>query len=422
MKKIKVTGEVILPAGDAGEDITTMFEESYTQRAGLRRMQSRSYEADSDFPAGSAVRYSDDNGRTWGPWEDVYAGVYSGAADGAWEILNHITYGKTYNPVHGHFVEVEMLRIMKGGHVAAYEAEWKGEFTVSDHCYLVVSGEEEAGEATFLRYEDGPELDPANPLSEEYFSRNNAYFCKPTVCPNGDILLPLGISSEKACRMLGADAEENGKNAAMIVARGAWNGKTYDLSFSRPVVICDRQSSRGVMEPTAAALESGRILVVFRGSNWLADHLRMEPGTPGFKWYCTSDDGGSTFTQPVPWHFDDGEVIYSASSISHLVRSEKNGRLYWIGNITDHHADGNYPRWPLYITEVDETYGLARKETLTMIDTKRDRESDKVQLSNFNILQDRETGNIELRLVKFGQLENRTYQAETWKYTIDVGE
>jgi hypothetical protein len=210
----------------------------------------------------------------------------------------------------------------------------------------------------------------------------------------------------------------------IIVWRGTWNGKSYDLSMSRPEYLTDLQSSRGMDEPMVTELKSGRILVVNRGSNARSDgwKTRIEPGTPGFKWYCYSDDGGHTFTRPAPWHFDDGEVVYSAATISRFIRSGRNGKLYWIGNITSHIIDGNYPRWPLQIAEVDETYGTLIKDTLTVIDTKRETDSELVQLSNFSILEDRETGDIELYLAKIGQFGRDWLRAETWKYTITLGE
>ncbi|MDD4109145.1 MAG: sialidase family protein, partial [Prolixibacteraceae bacterium] len=137
----------------------------------------------------------------------------------------------------------------------------------------------------------------------------------------------------------------------LIIVRGKFSESrgVYDLSFSRPVVISDRRSSRGVNEPDVVMLPSGRILAVFRGSNVESKNwnTRIEPGTPAHKWYCYSDDNGKTFTDPVPWHFDDREVFYSSSSIHTFLKSIKNGKIYWIGNISDHNTSGNHPRYPL---------------------------------------------------------------------------
>ena len=113
----------------------------------------------------------------------------------------------------------------------------------------------------------------------------------------------------------------------LIVVRGRWNAATgqYDLRPSEPAVISDLKSSRGVAEPTVLVLRSGRIVVVFRGSNVISEawNTRIQKGTPAHKWYTFSDDGGKTWTEPVPWHFDTSEVFYSPATISRFLRSRE---------------------------------------------------------------------------------------------------
>ena len=66
---------------------------------------------------------------------------------------------------------------------------------------------------------------------------------------------------------------------------------------------------------------------------------------------------------------------------------------------------------------------LQKKDTVTIIDTRREGETELVQLSNFAVIDNRETGDIELYLCKFGQYEGRhIFDCETWKYTITVPE
>jgi predicted amidohydrolase len=100
---------------------------------------------------------------------------------------------------------------------------------------------------------------------------------------------------------------------------------------------------------------------------------------------------------------------------------EKNGKLYWIGNVTDHRVSGNFPRWPLCIARVDETWGTLKKDTLTVIDTVRPEESRQVQLSNFSFWQNRETGKLELFVTKIGQFPDETvWKSEVWHYGIGI--
>ena len=73
------------------------------------------------------------------------------------------------------------------------------------------------------------------------------------------------------------------------------------------------------------------------------------------------------------------------------------------------------------MAEVDEDSGLLKKESYTIIDTRREGESERVQLSNFSIIEDRETINFELSLSKLNQFDrDNTFWGEGWTYEIDV--
>ena len=423
---ISIQSEILAPMQE--ENRCVGISEKYTDFDGFRRERTETTTAQSDFAETCRVCYSDDNGRTWGPWKDVYAETFERIGDkGQHERMFYDFNADIYNPVHRHYVSVGMERIFANGHEEAYRKYWSGEVGFCDHSYLCVRKVgSDVSTPYLIKYEEGSEYDPANPLDENYFLKNNSYFGKPYVMKNGDVIFAVGPPVITCCRMLGIDAQEIFPSNpyvhhGLIIGRGRWNGEKYDLTFSRPVVISDLKSSRGVDEPLIAELNSGRILVVFRGSNVQTKNwnTRIEPGTPGHKWYCYSDDGGKTFTDPVPWHFDNGEVIYSSATISYFLRATKNGKLYWFGNITDHNVNGNYPRYPLQLVEIDETYGTAKRNTLTVIDTRREGESEFLQLSNFALLDDRETGDIECYLTKIGILGNtQVWRAPAVRYKI----
>jgi len=426
-----VKGEILSPMQD--ENRYLAIYDTYTDHAGLRRKRTEMSTGQSDFMETQRECYSDDNGCTWGPWQDTYAKTVERVGDQGQHERELLDFdADIYNPVHRHHVSVGMERIFAYGHEAAYRNYWGGKgISFSDHCYLCVRKEgSDVSTPYLIKFEEGSEYRPDNPLDENYFYKNFAYFGKPCAMKNGDVIFAVGPLVSTCCNMLGIDVQEIFPSSpqihhGLIVGRGHWNGENYDLTFSRPVVISDLKSSRGVDEPLIAELNSGRILVVFRGSNVQSKNwnTRIEPGTPGHKWYCYSDDGGKTFTDPVPWHFDNGEVIYSSATISYFLRSSKNGKLFWFGNITDHTVSGNHPRYPLQMVEVDETYGTAKHDGVTVIDTRREGESEFVQLSNFVLLDDRETGDIECYLTKIGTLGNasdRVYRGAAWKYRIHL--
>lgn len=399
----------------------------YVNGTGLRRVERKSVTGESDWSNALFERYSDDNGRTWGAWKDVYSRRYE--RKGEDEIGTD--YGnETYNPKYRHFVSVTTRRFFWGGHHKAFEGYWnRGEDGFIDHSFMTVrtDGSDEYA-MELIKYEDGADYDPDNWCDPAYTLNNRARGFDVDVLEDGTILVPLEASLRSCCRMLGLDIDSVFPSCpdimcGMIMVRGTFNEKRgqYDLTFSRPIVIGDLQSSRGVNEPAAVMLPTGRILAVFRGSNVQRDswNTRVEPGTPAHKWYCYSDDGGRTFTDPVPWHFDDREVFYSAATYSALIRSIKNRKIYWIGNISDHTAYGNYPRHPLVMAEVNHR-GLLVKDTLMTIDQREEGDSDKLQLSNFSMLQDRETGQLELYLKKLGQREGFTWWSDCYRYFIEL--
>ena len=264
-----------------------------------------------------------------------------------------------------------------------------------------------------------------------FLLNNRGFLNAPIVLKNGDIAVPVGLQMDHACEMLGLDVKEIFPSIPYIargvmLCRGKYNEETkeYDFTFSKPCVISDLKSSRGFDEPIAYELKTGRILLIMRGSNmqYAPWSTRIADDAISYKWYAYSDDGGKTFTEPRPWEFDNGEKVTSSATISAFIRSSKNGKLYWVGNVTDPKiTKGNSPRFPLHICEVDEERTVLKRDTLTVIDTRREGESENVQLSNFTLFEDRETGEFEISLIKIAQEDGApSYFAETWKYLINV--
>ena len=113
------------------------------------------------------------------------------------------------------------------------------------------------------------------------------------------------------------------------------------------------------------------------------------------------------------------EVFYSPASISYFLRSTRTGKAYWFGNITGPEAYGNHPRFPLVMAEVDEETGFLKKGTKTVVDD-RDPETDspQLQLSNFTLLEDRETRDVELYLTRLGATPGDLWRSDAYRYRI----
>ena len=186
---------------------------------------------------------------------------------------------------------------------------------------------------------------------------------------------------------------------------GEWRPSTQEY-------LSPERSARGLLEPDAAVLKDGRVLVVCRGSNTAT--------TPGRKWFSISADGGRTLSRFEALRYDDGSPFYSPSSIHTFVRSSKNGRLYWLANIVDGPPSGNGPRYPLVLAEIDEEKVAVRKDRLTTVDERGMDEPVALQLSNFSVLEDRETQNIEIYLTRLGENPEHFWQGAVYRYVFST--
>ena len=424
---MRIASEVLVPKNDNGSVEFRLMR--YASPDAPHLVETRFLTKESDFFDEQQERESLDNGASWSEWKDLPKRLYY---IGNNEILIH-ERTPVYNPVHHHYVACIMERTFVDGHEAAYrKSDYEDIQGFKDHCYIVTTGtQRQELSRRLIRYESGSEFDPQDPFSADYLEHNWAYYGGVTVLDDGDIVIPLGVPVEYCCEVLGLDVQEVFPSCpkvqkGLLVARGRWNEETlcYDLTFSRPLVISDLESSRGVDEPAIAQLKNNRLLVVIRTANvrYEPNHPRINPYAPGVKHYAYSDDGGKTFTHAMPWFFDTREYAYSSTSIHEFIRSSKTGKLYWIGNITDpQNTYGGYPRWPLVICEVDDEYGVLKKDTLDIIDTRHPGESDKVQLSNFDVFENRYTGNIEIRVPHAGAIsEAERFRGDTIRYIIDL--
>ncbi|MBO3841816.1 MAG: hypothetical protein FGF48_05305 [Candidatus Brockarchaeota archaeon] len=84
----------------------------------------------------------------------------------------------------------------------------------------------------------------------------------------------------------------------------------------------------------------------------------------------------------MSWHYGK-EVFYSSASVSRFFRSTKNGKAYWLGNITGSEAYGNGPRYPLVMAEVGVETGFLKKGDIYLDRRLRPvTESEELRLSN----------------------------------------
>ena len=427
---ILVEKELIVPA--TGTGVAEKRLQYYLDAAGTVRKEIKEFQSQDDTADYREYRYSYDNGKTWTEW--VREPLPAREPVGNDEIDENLGYQNAqhvYNPVIGHFVSLQCQFIYIDGYAATEAHYWAG-YTRPMHSFLMIENTDgTALERVLVKYEEGADYSRETYRTTDYLTTNISRGSDLIVLANGDILFNLCIPVNVACQMAGLDLQEVfpttgglGHAWALLVARGVWNADTeqYDITYSEPIIMDDTLSTRGISEPMFAELPDGRIFCIFRTSTdkvsgWT---YRLDPNAPACKYYTISEDGGKTFSEPKPWCYEDGEVVYSPASICQVVKSEVTGKLYWIGNACSKaEVNGAFPRFPLYLIEINPETGLAIRESTVLIDTRKTGESEKVQLSNFCILENREAGTLEIYLSKLGQFSGKpTYECETWKYTV----
>ncbi|HIE14885.1 TPA: exo-alpha-sialidase, partial [Candidatus Bathyarchaeota archaeon] len=198
-----------------------------------------------------------------------------------------------------------------------------------------------------------------------------------------------------------------------IVLIGEWRKGKVAWEKGGKVTIDPNISCR-LCEPAVAELEDGRLLMICRGDNGAF------PDKPGYKWVSISDDGGYNWTKPQPLTFDDGTKLFSPSSCSHLFRSWRTGKLYWIANVLKQNPVGNRPRYPLIIAEIDEDKLAVKRKSMLVIDDRMPGEPELVQLSNFRCYQDRATGDLVMIMARYGECKDDWRRSPLYLYRVHL--
>lgn len=239
------------------------------------------------------------------------------------------------------------------------------------------------------------DLSPTHPFEDLWIGKNAIYLgdngCAPIITRSGRVLVPaqMTVLDDRGELLLPPKAHTYTEVAVLI---GQWTADNRLAWRMPPRVQGDTsQTIRGLIEPTIAETVDGRILMVMRGSN------SHDPKIAGTKWFAVSEDEGETWSEPRRWTYDDGTSFYSPSSMSVLLR-HSSGRVFWVGNITPENPNGNLPRFPLAIGEVDPETLQLRRSSVVIVDQKNqaDEAQGRLDLSHVHLMEDRETRNLIL--------------------------
>jgi len=380
---------------------------------GLVRHEVLTEQATDDVYTSPKIRISEDNGRTWSQWvidpKSYRQGEYS---------MELFETCRLFYPSNGKLFRIMFQRIFKGDPSIAIRSYFnKSERLFWDHAFYQLSNDEGLswGSMNLIKYEEGDCFDESNWGRVEYLNNNIMYSGYNAVINKEDEIV---YSASVSTLHTEDDINETVDGIFIFIAKWDQAVQKYEWRRIAKLSVSSRTSSRGLMEPWLAVLQDGSILLEARGSSTKL--------TPGRKWYSISRDGGDTWTEISDFRYSSGEQFYAPSSFAKMIRSSKNKKLYWIGNISNTLPEGNWPRRPLFIAEFDEEDIGLRKQTLTVIDDYEPQNdaSDKVQFSNFSVIENRETGQLELYLTRYGEfgelLTKKYFESDVFKYVITL--
>jgi hypothetical protein len=330
------------------------------------------------------VRRSPDHGRTWGPPEE--RPTREARPDGT---LRRHMGGGWVDPATGRYLEFRTQGVLPTDNPLEGMSHWNIWYRVS-----------EDGGRTFTPLaqliHEGRDFDAAHPLPGVYTGKSCVMLgdltCRPVARQDGAILLPAQVTPLTPEGKLYNPTNGHTYTDAVVLT-GRWRGNRLAWTMSPPIQGDPARSTRGMVEPTLAWLDGGRLLNVLRGSN------DRNPKLPSHKWAVWSTDGGATFTKPAPWTYSDGEPFFSPSACSQLLE-HSSGRIFWLGNLLPQNPAGNRPRYPFVIGEVDRKSGLLHRNSVRTLDDLQPGESNLLTLSNFLAREDRQTREICLHMTR----------------------
>ncbi|NKB68908.1 MAG: hypothetical protein GKR89_17720 [Candidatus Latescibacteria bacterium] len=397
---------------------------------GLRRQETRAQVSSSDWSEQVRRRRSDGNGRTWSDWELVYEeaptqGDFTQSGGASQEGTG------PFDPISGRLVKPVFQRLVQGDPRVAMEVLWQGDRRFCDHGFYQLSSDdgESWGPARMLRYEEGPDFDPQDWGAAGFWRSNEMYIGGAAVLDNGTVAISATVpveyrdaDDEKVPSVFPNDYRPGCVAGAMCFV-GRWDAGAGDYQWrtSETMFLPRRQSTRGLVELDLVQLADSRLLLMMRGSNTGLDPVEC----PSRRWYSISEDGGLSWGPVSDMRWDTGEKLYSPASIAHTFRSRRTGKLYWVGNITEGPPEGNGPRYPLQIVEIDEAAAVPafKRDTFTVIDDRDPaRDSEHVQLSNFSVVDDRESGQVEIYLIRLGERGggDDVWTADSYRYRLEL--
>lgn len=379
----------------------------YTKAKGTEKVRTREYRTRSDIVDNFEISYSNDNGQSWSSWKSI-------------KFISKTSKGTFRKYIHPGFVDVEKGLLLRMANNAFLPNDDPMEGMKNFYLSYQVSSD---GGRTNIVDEQAIQYGgytSEHPFEYVWVGKNCMMLgditCRPIRTSSDKILVPVTITP------IGPDGEYYNPGGGYtyseaLVLIGTWKkGNTIKWEVSERIANDPAKSTRGCDEPTLIEMPNKDILMVIRGSNGGTEDPQYEKLS--YKWYSISSDGGYTWGPVKPWTYTDGKLFFSPASCSQLLK-HSNGNCYWIGNITPKNPQGNSPRYPLVIAEVDKQSGLLIKDTVVSVDDRLENDPVGLNLSNLMAHEDRQTGEILIHMSRFIFLDDK-FNGDSYLYRIAV--
>ena len=386
-----------------GKGTAVMAYAFYTRPKGTEMISIEQLWTRSDTVDSSNYRRSRDNGRTWSTPEPRITGEKTARG-----MLRRHTRAGFADPHTGWFLDFWTEGTLPNDDPLEGLRQWNIYYRISK------DGGRTFGPAVQVIHK-GAEYSATHPMPNVWTGKNcimtGDNTCIAIPASGGRILLPVQLSIVAPDGSLyNPGGGYTWTESALL--HGRWRSGTLEWEMSSRIDGSTEVTTRGMVEPTIAFLEGGKLMMILRGSN------DRKPELPSYKWICTSADGGMTWTKPTPWTYDDGLHFFSPSACSQLL-DHSSGRLFWMGNINPVNPRGNRPRYPFVIGEVDRRTGLLRRATVRTVDSLQPGENDQLTLSNFHAREDRATKEICVHMTRLFALPDG-WEGDASLYRIAV--
>jgi hypothetical protein len=379
----------------------------YAQASGGAMVSVEARSSRSDTIDVAYCRHSTDYGRTWS--QPTKKKIREKRPEGTWRLAPRAGY---VDPKTGRYIEFWNEGVLPTDDPMEGMRQWMIFYSLQEPRPVYYHNLEEVRLEVVQK---GKEFDARHPLPGVYTGKNCVMLgdvpSLPITLKDGSILLPVQIAP------LGPDGKLYNPGGGytytdVAILHARWKGKHLVWRMAELIKGDPARTTRGMIEGTLATLADGRLIVVMRGSNDRKHDL------PGYRWISYSHDGGWHWTAPIPWTYTSGDLFYSPSSCSQLLR-HSNGKLYWLGNISGSNPRGNLPRRPFYVGEVDQNTGLLIRASLILVDDRQPGEDEGLMLSNFYAREDRETRQIALHMTRMFAFKDG-WVGDAFLYRIEV--